>query len=86
MGKAISLLKLAMQPHNQLAQTHTDHEAREESIDPAHDQRLRDHHHHIPLQHAHHSLHARRVGHRIRRWLATVIGISQKGAAPKARQ
>lgn len=62
----------------------TDHEAREEGIDPAHDQCLRNHHHHISLQHTHHSFHARRVSHGIRRRLATVVGIFQKCTATEA--
>ena len=53
----------------------TDHKSREESINPAHNQRLRDHHHHIPLHHAHHGLHASRIGHGVRRWLAATSGV-----------
>lgn len=64
---------------------HTDDESGEESIDPTHDQSLRDHHHHIPLHHAHHGLHAGRVGHGIRRRLTPTVGILQKCAALERR-
>lgn len=64
---------------------HTDHESREEGVDPAHDQGLRDHHHHVSLQHTHHSLHACRVSHRVRGRLTTVVGVLQKCAVPEAR-
>lgn len=65
--------------------THTNHETREEGVDPTHDQCLRDHHHHISLQHSHHCFHARRVSHRVRGRLSTVVGVLQEGATAEAR-
>ena len=64
---------------------HTDHESGEEGIDPAHDQGLRDHHHHVSLQHAHHSFHAGRVRHRVGGRLTPVIGVLQKCTAAEPR-
>jgi hypothetical protein len=63
---------------------HTDDKAREESIDPAHDQGLRDHHHHVSLKHSHHSFHTRGVSHGIRGGLATVVGVLQKCAVAES--
>lgn len=64
---------------------HTDHESREEGINPTHDQSLRDHHHHVSLQHAHHSLHACRISHGVSGRLAPVVGVLQKCAAAESR-
>ena len=58
----------------------TDNEPRKKRINPPHDQRLRNHHCHIPLHHAHHPFHRRRIRHRVRRRLAPVFGIFQKRA------
>lgn len=63
---------------------HTDNKAREEGIDPAHDQGLRDHHHHVSLKHSHHSFHACGVGHGVRGRLATVVGVLQKCAVAES--
>lgn len=60
---------------------HTDNKPGKESIDPAHDQRLRDHHHHVPLHHAHHGLHARWIRHGVCRRLAAAGGILEERAA-----
>jgi hypothetical protein len=57
---------------------HTDHKPRKERIDPAHDQRLRNHHHHVPLHHSHHALHSRRIRHWVRSRLALVCWVLQE--------
>lgn len=62
----------------------TDHESRKESVDPTHNQRLRNHHHHVSLEHAHHCLHACWIRHRIRWRLAAVVGVLEELAAPEA--
>lgn len=62
----------------------TDHESREEGVDPAHDQSLRDHHHHVSLEHAHHSLHCGWIRHRVRRRLAAVVGVLEELSAAEA--
>lgn len=56
----------------------TDHEPREERVDPPHDQRLWNHHCHVALHHAHHTLHSRRVAHRVRSRFAPHIRLCQK--------
>jgi hypothetical protein len=45
----------------------TQDEALEEEIDPAHNDHLGDHHHHLRLHTSHHTVHGCRVGHRVRR-------------------
>lgn len=53
---------------------HTDDIAREEGVDPAHDQGVRYDHGHLPLHGAHHALHGVGVCHGVRRRLAPVLG------------
>lgn len=64
--------------------SHTDHKSREERVDPAHYQSLRDHHHHVPLEHAHHSLHGSWIRHRVRGRLAAVVGVLEELSAAEA--
>lgn len=52
----------------------TDNITREESIDPAHDQGIRDDHGHLPLHGSHHTLHGVGVSHWVRRGLSLVLG------------
>lgn len=76
---AVSLASQHMTLHDLLGKVkHTDNKPGEKRIDPAHNQRLRNHHHHIPLHHPHHSLHARGVRHRICGRLAAVLGVLQE--------
>lgn len=56
----------------------TDNKSREKGINPPHDQRLRNDHRHIPLHHAHHSLHSRRVRHWIRCRLTLLLWLFQE--------
>jgi hypothetical protein len=56
----------------------TDNEAREEGVDPAHNQTLRDHHGHVSLHHAHHAFHGRRIAHGIRSRLAPRLRVGQE--------
>lgn len=58
----------------------TDDKTGEEGVDPAHDQRLRDHHRHVPLHHPHHPFHGRRVRHRVPGRLASVLGVFEEDA------
>lgn len=51
-----------------------------ESINPPHDQCLRDHHRHVPLHHPHHSLHRRRICHWVRCRFPPRIWIFQESA------
>ena len=44
----------------------TEHETLEEEVDPAHDDHLGDHHHHLRLHLAHHTVHSCGVGERVR--------------------
>lgn len=57
----------------------TDDVAAEESIDPAHDERVGDYHGHVVLHHAHHALHGIRIRHGVRGRLATALGGLEKG-------
>lgn len=50
----------------------TDDISAEESIDPAHDQSIRDDHCHIVLHHPHHSIHGARIGQRVC-WRLTLL-------------
>lgn len=56
----------------------TDDETGEKSIDPSHNQRLRDHHGHLAFHHAHHALHSRRIAHWVWPGLAPHLRLSQK--------
>lgn len=69
-----------MHSDSYLRRTPTDHKSRKERIDPAHDQRLGNHHHHVSLQHAHHLLHASWVGHRVGRRLSPVVRVLEERA------
>lgn len=53
----------------------TNDKSAEESVDPAHDERLRNDHSHVPLHHAHHALHGSGVSHWVCRRLALAIGV-----------
>ena len=57
---------------------HTYHKTSKKRINPTHDQRLRNHHRHIPLHHPHHALHRRGIRHRVRRRLASALRIFEK--------
>lgn len=59
----------------------TNNKSREKCIDPAHNQRLRNHHHHIPFHHPHHALHGGRVRHGVGGRLATVFLILEESSA-----
>lgn len=56
----------------------TNNEARKKGIDPAHNQRLRNHHGHLALHHAHHALHGRRIAHGIRPRFPPHVRLSQE--------
>lgn len=58
----------------------TDDKAAEESVDPAHDERLRYQHRHVALHHAHHALHGRRIRHGVRGRLSLPLRFLQEGA------
>lgn len=62
----------------------TDHKTGEKGIDPTHDQGLRNHHHHVSLEHPHHGFHARWIRHWVRWRLATVVGVFQECASPES--
>ena len=52
----------------------------EKCINPPHDQRLRDNHRHIPLDHIHHLVHAGWVSHRVGWRLPHGFGVLEVGA------
>lgn len=56
----------------------TDNKTSKESIDPAHDQRLGYHHRHVPLHHAHHTLHGCWICHWIASWFASILQVFQE--------
>jgi hypothetical protein len=58
---------------------HTEHEALEEKVDPAHYDHLRDHHHHLRLHARHHAVHLRGVGERVGRRLRTARLVGLRG-------
>lgn len=57
---------------------HTNHKPGKKRINPTHNQRLRHHHGHIPLHHAHHALHRRRIRHRVWRRFPSASWIFQE--------
>lgn len=58
----------------------TNDESAEEGVDPAHDERLRHNHSHIPLHHSHHALHGSGVAHGIRGRLTLGVWVLKVGA------
>jgi hypothetical protein len=54
--------------------------AREEGVDPAHDQTLRHHHSDLALHHAHHAFHGGRVSHGVTLGLAAHVGLGEESA------
>ena len=56
----------------------TDYKPRKEGLDPPHDQRLRNHHHHVPFHHPHHPLHGCGICHRIPGRLPSLLGLFEK--------
>ena len=59
--------------------------AAEKGVDPAHNQRIWDNHGHVVLHHPHHPLHLARIRYWVRRRLAHLLGLLQKGAVLVAR-
>jgi hypothetical protein len=55
------------------------HESREESVDPAHDERVRNDHGHVVLHHTHHAIHSARIRHRVSRRLPAALGVFEVG-------
>ena len=58
----------------------TNHKSTEKGINPPHDQRLRNNHRHIPLDHIHHLVHAGWISHRVGWGLSHGIGVLEVGA------
>lgn len=56
----------------------TNDKAREECIDPAHDESLGDHHSDIAFHRAHHTLHHSRIRHWIWPWLSSALRVGKK--------
>lgn len=74
-------LQHALEANRQGERQLQNHISGEKGVDPAHDQRLRDHHRHVALHHAHHALHGGGVGHWIGGRFAARFGpVAQEGA------
>ena len=56
-------------------QQHTYDESGKESVYPAHDQCLRDHHGHVALHHTHHALHGGWVAHGVAGGFPSVVWV-----------
>lgn len=57
---------------------HTDDVSTEESIDPTHDERVRDNHRHVILHHAHHAVHLTWVSKRVRGRLTLTLRLLEE--------
>lgn len=78
-AKLVSSVALNVTPNTSpMKSALTNHKPREKGIDPPHNQRLRNHHGHLPLHHAHHPFHSRGVAHRIRSGFPPQLGLSQE--------
>lgn len=85
MGKGSFTTTVSFCGHSHIPFQHTDNITAEESINPAHDQRVGDNHSHVILHHAHHSIHRTGVREGVRRWLPLGVRILEELARLEAR-